>query len=97
MRSSIPDSDKKQTGHFLGRRLRWETYGLTWQGDDKIVEELLKDWDMVDARPVDIPGVNEADYREYSDERPMDKDRAGRYRSAAAKLNYTALDNVRAA
>lgn len=93
-----PGPGEEKEGKFLGRSIGWTKEGLTWTGDRKLVEEMLEDWQMTEARSVDTPGVKETDNHEdnYSDE-PMSKEDGALYRKTAAKLNYVSLDNPRIA
>ena len=92
-----PDKDELCEGTFLGRRIQWTNEGLTWTGDDKLVRDLLKEWNMETAKASYTPGVTEADRMEIDqvNEVPMEAALAKAYRSAAAKLNYLSLDNFR--
>jgi hypothetical protein len=82
-------------GKFLGRTIEWHDWGLSWQGDTKLVKELLKDWELSESRSVYTPGVKDPENNidPWVDGIPMEGEMAARYRSAAAKLNYVSLDN----
>ena len=92
-----PDKEDEKETSFLGRRITWEKYGLTWTGDENLVMDLIKEWDLWDAKEVETAGVTEHDRKQEDteEEMPMDSVMAARYRSAAAKLNYASLDNPR--
>ena len=88
-----PEGSEEQEWQFLGRTIRWDEGGLTWSGSQKLVDEMLEEWGLADARVVDTPGVVEAEVREDDSEEPMGKEEGARYRSTAAKLNYVSLDH----
>ena len=42
-----PGPGEEQEGKFLGRSICWRSYGLTWTGDVKLVNEALQEWGHV--------------------------------------------------
>ena len=94
--------DEKPTGQFLGRAIEWCADGITWSGDQKMIQELLGEWNLSDAKGCRTPGVSEGKKESSSGleekERPeMGEVDAKRYRRTAAKLNYASLDDPRIA
>ncbi len=94
-----PDEGETREGKFLGRTIEWKSWGLTWRGDEQIVNALIQEWDLSDGKGVDTAGMK--DMEESADIEnevgDMEAEGAARYRSAAAKLNYVSLDNPRVA
>jgi len=78
----------------LGREVRWTDSGLEWRGSEKLVKEMLEDFELKDAKAVETPGQKE---EVDIDEEYMTTADGARFRSAAAKLNYLSLDNPRIA
>ena len=99
IKSSIlgPDSNEESSIVYLGRKISWETHGLAWEGDEKMVRDLVTEWELSDCKKADTPGAKDVDESKdpYAEEVFMEPEMASRYRSAAAKLNYASLDNPR--
>ena len=81
---------------FLGRVIRTTPMGIELEGDDKHVEMLEEEWDMVNCNPVATPYVKPAvsihGAAGETDTKPMRPADATLYRRAAARINYVALD-----
>ena len=86
-----PGGDEKKSGKFLGRLIGWESSGLTWSGDSKMAKASIEEWDMMNSKAVETPGVIEDGDLE-SDE-PLGKEESALYRRTVARLNYASLDN----
>ena len=85
---------EEQEGKFLGRDICWRSYGLTWTGDVKLVNEALQEWDMSTCYGLETPGmIDEYDVSSHENAEFMSKEEAAKYRRTAAKLNYLSLDN----
>ena len=84
-------SMREKECRFLGRTVRWTRQGIEWIGDAKLREALIKEWGMSQATAVSTPIVKEEAPAEGG--RPMNDRDAGRYRRAAAQINYLSLDN----
>ena len=52
-----PGPGEEQEGKFLGRSICWTSYGLTWTGDVKLVNEALQEWDMSTSNGLETPGM----------------------------------------
>ena len=89
-----PWPDEEQAGKFLGRSICWRSYGSTWTGDVKLVNEALQELDMSTSNSLETPGLID-DYEVSSHEiaEVTSKEAAARYRRTVAKLNYHSLDN----
>ena len=83
--------DEAQSGKFLGRTLTWRPWGVDWEGDSKLVQGLLREWDLAGSKATDTPGTREE--RESSEELMGPKEAAA-YRRGAAQLNYVAQDRL---
>jgi len=78
---------------FLGRTIRWENEGISYEADQKHVQILLKEEDMEGAKPVSTPGVaEEKNIDNEGSESDMNNEGATKYRRAVARINYLALD-----
>ena len=89
-----PGPVEEQEGKFLGRSTCWRSYGLTWTGDVKLVNEALQEWDMSTSDGLETPGmIDECDVSSHEIAEFMSKEEAAKYRRTAAKLNYLSLDN----
>ena len=88
-----PKEDKE--GRFLGRTIRWKDEGLEWQGDQKLKEQLVKEWGMEKGCDVGTPGVKEEKKVEGAEIELTDKKRVAKFRRGAAQINYMSLDNPR--
>ena len=86
-----PGSSSEKECRFLGRHIRWTGEGLEWEGDEKLRDTLLQEWDMKNASAVCSPYVKEECEAEGG--QPMNSSEASRYRRAAAQVNYLSLDN----
>ena len=86
-----PGSSLAKECRFLWKHIRWTRSGLEWEGDEKLRETLLQEWDMVNASPVCSPIVKEESAAEGG--QPMSGEAARKYRRAAAQVNYLSLDN----
>jgi len=89
-----PDYGEVREVTFLGRRIKWTSEGLSYEGDPKHAEILIKEWNMEDAKAVCSPGTAEEKGSGANDEenQELDKTEATKYRRAAARVNYMALD-----
>ena len=47
---------EKKAGKFLGRVIKWTENGLTYKGDDKLLESLLEEWNVHGVTAVQTPG-----------------------------------------
>ena len=47
--------DCASEGRFLGRTIKWTKHGITWQGDERMVHEMLKEWEMEGCNSVGTP------------------------------------------
>ena len=58
-----PDKERGEVreGRFLGRTIYWGEFGLTWSGDTKLVDEMLRDWKLEDSNSAITPGTCEDD------------------------------------
>ena len=92
-----PGPGEGKEGQFLGRQIRWNDWGLSWRGDNKLLGEMLKEWGMEECSIVGTPCSKEegAKPREEGDVVMEDQGRITRFRRAAAKINYMALDDPR--
>ena len=89
-----PGPGEEQEGKFLGRSICWRTYGLTWTGDVKLLNEALLVWDMSTSFGLETPGlIVECDVSSHEIAEFMSKEEAAKCRRTAAKLNYLSLDN----
>ena len=86
-------NDKLQ-GHFLGRRVTWTKGGIRYECDPKHAKILLSEWDMLNARAVSTPGVAAEKNIEEWEEKQLSQIDATRFRRAAARVNYMALDRL---
>jgi len=83
----------KNEEKFLGRTIAWEEHGISFEGDGKHAEVLLEEWAMEDSKPVSSPGVAEEKTVEGDEqEKELPKEMATKFRRAAARMNYIALD-----
>ena len=48
--------NEKKAGKFLGRVIKWTENGLTYKGDDKLLESLLEEWNVHGMTAVQTPG-----------------------------------------
>jgi len=82
---------------FLGRVIRLNHTGIELEGDDKHVDMMAQEWDMVHCNPVATPYVKPATsvptITGGSEEaKDLNNADATLYRRAAARINYVALD-----
>jgi len=91
-----PGVNESKEEKFLGRTIKWTEEGLEYHGDDKHATILVNESDMDGSKPTSTPGVPEEKKIEVSGEEEMklDKKMAKRFRRAAARVNYMALDRV---
>jgi len=88
-----PEPGEDKEGKFLGRTIRWKKEGLEWQGDQKLKEQLMKEWNIEKGSGVGTPGVKEERKVEGAEVALNDKKRIAKFRRAAAQINYMTLDN----
>ena len=84
-----------KVGQFLGRTIRWNSWGITWRGDDKLFHDMIKEWEMEGCSAVGTPCSKEEGAGEKGEVVIEDQGRVARYRRAAAKINYMALADPR--
>ena len=67
------------------------------EGDQKLVKEMLVEWGMERSSPVNTPYVREegGNAGKGDDRAIEDQARVTRFRRAAARINYVALDDPR--
>ena len=76
---------------FLGRSIRKSCRGLEVEGDAKHCQQLIKEWCMEGAKPVNTPMVK----HERNPEAPaMSSKEATAYRRATARLSYMSQDRA---
>ena len=94
-----PGKEEGKSGSFLGRTIDWHDRGIAWRGDRKILEDMLVEWGMENCSSVTTPYVNDECEKAGKGGEVVIKDeaRATKFRRAAAKLNYLALDDPRIA
>ena len=88
-----PGPGEDREGKFLGRTIRWKDHGLEWEGDGKLREALCEEWCMEKCSAVTTPGVKEEKCVIGNEVELQDKKRVAKFRRAAARINYMALDN----
>ena len=89
-----PGPGEEQEGKFFGRSICWRSYGLTWTGDVKLVNEALQEWDMSTSNGLETLGmIDEYDVSSHEIAEFMSKEEAAKCRRSAAKLNYLSPDN----
>ena len=49
-------ANEQKAGNFLGRTIKWTKNGLTYKGDDKLLESLLEEWNVQGMTAVQTPG-----------------------------------------
>ena len=47
--------NEKKAGKFLGRVIKWTENGLTYKGDDKLLESLLEEWNVHGILAIQTP------------------------------------------
>ena len=83
--------DDDRRGKFLGREITLHDWGVSFEGDAKHVNVLLDEWDMKNCKSVSSPGSG--DEKEFEEDKVLLKGLdSTKYRRAAARLNYMALD-----
>ena len=72
---------------------------MTWRGDQKLLGELLSEWDMCEGGSVATPSTREEGTKTgvEGDVEIKDQGRITKFRRGAAKLNYMSLDDPRIA
>ena len=88
------DIDSAKGGlKFLGRRIERRKDGFLWSADRDI---LLDEWGLANANPVSTPVAAENDLDWIAKEKveEMTHNEATKFRRAAARLNYLALDRM---
>ena len=91
-----PSVGEVKVARFLGRTIKWTDEGITYEGDDRHAKVLLKEWELEGAKAVGTPGVVEEKKSENEDKenKEVNREEARRYRRAAARVNYMALDRL---
>ena len=85
--------DEVSEATFLGRRIRVTTEGVEYSGDPKYADELIREWGLEKGSEVKMPGSHHEDGKiESGDDTALCAADATRYRRAAARINYIALD-----
>ena len=75
---------------FLSRLIRWTTEGLEVEGDPRHAQTLLEEWEMMECKHVETPGVKRSVVATEREE--MSPAEATKYRRAAARITYMAQD-----
>ena len=87
-----PSMDKEMT--VLGRQIRFERGGITYEADEKHVKQLVKELNIETAKPVYTAGARSQKKGDegLESENPMEDAAASRYRASVARCNYLAVD-----
>ena len=82
---------------FLGRTIRYTNKGYEYEGHQKHVRILIKEWDMEDCKSLSSPGAaaeKASPKLKAEEEQELGVAEAKIYRRAAARINYMALDRA---
>ena len=92
-----PNEGDSQEGVFLGRTIEWHDWGIAWRGDQKLLKDMLVEWKMEECNSVATPYVKEEGGKagEGGEGVIVDQTRVTKFRRAAARINYIALDDPR--
>ena len=86
-----PGADEVHECKFLGRVLKYRSWGMEIEADGRLVQGLLSEYDPDSKSEAETPGAKP---EPESSEEPMSSGDASRFRRGAAKLNYLAQDRV---
>ena len=74
---------------ILGRTLRWRTWGLEYEADEKHRELLLRGLGLEeDSKAASSAAVRADEFVAKEDEEPLEAGEARKFRGLAATLNY---------
>ena len=76
---------------YLGRRISWQTDGVSVEGENKYIEKMATDWNMEKCSAVSTPGTSE-DKREDGGDEELPPNEASLYRRSAAMGVYMSHD-----
>jgi hypothetical protein len=88
------DRDEKEMV-ILGRVLRWESWGITYEADPKQSEKIFKTFNITDeSKKLTTNGTRSEDGRkeEGEDDEKLDAGLSTEFRGVAARMNYYAVD-----
>ena len=91
------DIDSTKGGlKFLDRRMERQRDGFMWSADPKHRDVLLDEWGLANTNPVGTPDAaeNDLDWIAREKDEEMTHNEATRFRRAAARLNFSALDRA---
>ena len=78
-----PNADQGKEMVILNRKLKWEKDGITWEPDGKLIEGIMRDLKMEDAKGVAAPcleGIKEHMVKR-EESKMLEKEETTRYRS----------------
>ena len=80
-----------QHGVYLGRKIQWETDGISIEGENKYITMMTEEWELASMTGLSTPGCNE-DKREEGGDEELSPGVATAFRRSAAMANYMAQD-----
>ena len=89
-----PGEGQVQEIKILNRITRWCEGSIEYEPDQRHAELLVKELGLEECKPVATPSVSESkeQQKEAEESEPLEDADASSYRSAAARLNYLAMD-----
>jgi hypothetical protein len=84
-----PGSTKE--ARYLNRRIRWVNDSIELEGDEKHAKVLLREWGLVECKPVDTPVTKSVAEKIHNGE-PLEAEEATKIRRAVARVSYMAQD-----
>jgi len=77
---------------YLGRTIAWTPSGITFEGENKYIGTMAKEWELLGSSGASTPGCDE-DKREEGGDELLSNEAATKFRRAAAMVNYMSQDS----
>jgi hypothetical protein len=84
--------EEDREGKVLNRVIRVTEDGWEYEPDQRHAEMIVEELGLQGAKPSVTPGEDEKKWEQEENEVPLEKDRASKFRSIAARINYLAAD-----
>jgi hypothetical protein len=86
-----PEAKDEKTVRVLNRIITYTPEGIEYEADQRHAEAMVKDMNMISAKPLSTPGSDEPDCSDTKD-KLLNSHYGGIHRSVVAKGNYLAAD-----
>ncbi len=87
-----PESGDDKEAKVLNRIIRYTPTAIEFEGDQRHAEIIARELNVDGARSVSTPGSREDEKADEDKKKPLDANKATRFRQIAARANYLSMD-----